>query len=280
MSIGLRDDFLALKGAQVRRRRAAERGDRAGDTPSRGSDPATLHACCRGLPPAPSLAATLRDRGATVAVMAEFKRRSPSAGPLAEAEQPVDVATRYLRAGAVALSVLTDADHFGGALGDLAAVAALHRAMPVLRKDFIVDPEQLLEARLAGAAAALLIVGMLDDRELTDLLAAGGAIGLECLVEVHDEAELGRAADAGATLLGINNRDLRRLTTDLVTTERLAPRAPAGSVIVSESGIRSADDVRRVRDAGAHAVLVGEALLRESPADRATRLRELAGVPR
>jgi indole-3-glycerol phosphate synthase len=276
VSIGLRDDFLALKGAEVRRRRAAERGDRAWESP----DMATLHACCRGLPPAASLAVTLCDGGATVAVMAEFKRRSPSAGTLAEAEHPVDVATRYLDAGAVALSVLTDADHFGGALGDLAAVAALHRSAPVLRKDFIVDAEQLLEARLAGAAAALLIVGMLDDRELTGLLAAGGAVGLECLVEVHDETELDRAADAGATLLGINNRDLRRLTTDLATTERLAPRAPAGSVIVSESGIRSADDVRRVRDAGAHAVLVGEVLLRESPEHRATRLRELAGVPR
>lgn len=280
MTTRLRDDFLALKGAQVRRRRAAERGGLAADAPPRGPDTATLRACCRGLSPAPSLAATLRDAGTSVAVMAEFKRRSPSAGALAEAEDPVHVATRYLDAGAVALSVLTDADHFGGALGDLAAVAALHRSSPVLRKDFIVDAEQLLEARLAGAAAALLIVGMLDDRELAELLTAGEAVGCECLVEVHDEAELDRAASAGASLIGINNRDLRRLTTDLATTERLAPRAPAGCVIVSESGIRSADDVRRVRDAGAHAVLVGEALLRESPADRATRLRELAGVPR
>jgi indole-3-glycerol phosphate synthase len=121
-----------------------------GDAPSSGPDHGHAARLLPGPPPAPSLPATLRDGGATVAVMAEFKRRSPSAGGLAEAEHPVDVATGYLDAGAVALSVLTDADHFGGALGDLAAVAALHRSVPVLRKDFIVDAEQLLEARLAA----------------------------------------------------------------------------------------------------------------------------------
>jgi indole-3-glycerol phosphate synthase len=269
-------DFLAVKGAEVRRRRSDEHGTQA---PDAASSATALRACCQGLPPAPSLSAVLA-QGETVAVMAEFKRRSPSAGGLAEGEHPVDVATAYLDGGAVALSVLTDEAHFGGSLVDLALVAGLHRTVPVLRKDFIVDAAQVLEARLTGAAGTLLIVGMLDDRELVRLLAAAGAVGCECLVEIHDEAELDRAAAAGATLLGINNRDLRLLTTDLATTERLAPRVPAGAVIVSESGIRTADDVRRVRDAGAHAVLVGEALLREPPAARAARLRELAGVPR
>jgi indole-3-glycerol phosphate synthase len=269
-------DFLAVKGAQVRRRRSDEHGTQM---PDAASSATALRACCQGLPPAPSLPVTLR-QGETVAVMAEFKRRSPSAGGLATAEHPVDVATAYLAAGAVALSVLTDAEHFGGSLADLALVAGLHRGVPVLRKDFIVDAAQVLEARLSGAAATLLIVGMLDDAELNRLLAAGAAVGCDSLVEVHDEAELDRALAAGATLIGINNRDLRRLTTDLTVTERLAPCVPAGTVIVSESGIRTADDVRRVRDAGAQAVLVGEALLREPPAARARRLGELAGVSR
>jgi indole-3-glycerol phosphate synthase len=269
-------DFLALKGAEVRRRLAVEHPTGAEHTLSGA---AALRAFGRGLPPVPSLTASL-GQGETVAVMAEFKRRSPSAGGLAEAEQPVDVAAGYVAAGAVALSVLTDDQDFGGSLADLAVVAGLNPTVPVLRKDFIVDAAQLLEARLAGAAAALLIVGMLDDGELVRLLAAGAALGCECLVEVHDQAELDRAAAAGATLIGINNRDLRRLTTDLATTERLAPRAPAGAVIVSESGIRTAEDVRRVRDSGAHAVLVGEALLREAPLQRDERLRSLAGVPR
>jgi len=150
----------------------------------------------------------------------------------------------------------------------------------VLRKDFLVDPGQLCEARLAGAAGALLIVAMLEPRELASLLTAGARVGVECLVEVHTEEELETAVSAGASLLGINNRDLRSLTTDLGVTERLAPLVPPGGVLVSESGIRTADDVRRVRDAGAHAVLVGEALLRQAPGERGRRLRELAGVER
>jgi indole-3-glycerol phosphate synthase len=262
-------DFLAAKAERVRRRRAGRdpRADQA------------LRERCAVLPPAPSSSAALR-AGDRVAVMAEYKRRSPSAGLLAAAEDPVVVAAGYRAAGAAALSVLTDPDDFGGALADLAAVASTQPGVPVLRKDFIVDAGQLLEARLVGASAALLIVGMIHDRELAELLAAGAGAGLECLVEVHSEAELERAGAAGATLIGINNRDLRRLVSDLAVTERLAPRAPAGAVIVSESGIRSPDDVRRVRDAGAHAVLVGETLLRAPAVERTARLRELTGVPR
>jgi len=262
-------DFLAAKGAEVRRRRRGrdEEADEA------------LASRCLELPPAPSLAEALGG-GRCVAVMAEYKRRSPSAGPLAQGEDPVAVAEGYRAAGAAALSVLTDPAHFGGSLSDLKAVAAMEPGLPVLRKDFLVDSGQLYEARLAGASGALLIVAMLEPPELASLLAAGARVGLACLVEVHTEEELGVAGDAGATLLGINNRDLRRLTTDLAVTERLAPRVPAGAVIVSESGIRTGDDVRRVRAAGAQAVLVGEALLRVAPTERGRLLRELAGVER
>jgi indole-3-glycerol phosphate synthase len=269
MSRALRHDFLATKAADVRRTRGTRDG--TGDDVLRGR--------CLDAPPAPSLAAALRG-GDRVAVMAEYKRQSPSAGPLAPDEDPVNVAVGYIAAGAAALSVLTDRVHFAGDLTDLQAVAAVDPDLPVLRKDFIVDVGQLLEARLAGAAAVLLIAAILDDGELAGLLAAADELGLESLVEVHTEAELERAGAAGATLIGINNRDLRRLTTDLLVTERLARRAPAGAVVVSESGIRTAGDVRRVRDAGAHAVLVGEALLRVAAPQRDITLRQLAGVAR
>lgn len=264
------DDFLSAKGAAVRRRRAAHvaRGPMAEG-----------EARCADLPPAPSLMAALAG-GEHVAVMAEYKRRSPSAGPLARGESPVDVAAGYLAGGAAAVSVLTDADDFGGSLADLAAVAVSAPRAPVLRKDFLVEPDQVHEARRTGAAAVLLIVALLDDAELRTLLRAAELAGCEALVEVHDLAQLERAATAGARLVGINNRDLRRLTTNLAVTERLAPRVPEGTVVVSESGVRTAGDVRRVRDAGAHAVLVGEALLRQPPALRGQRLRELAGVRR
>jgi indole-3-glycerol phosphate synthase len=262
-------DFLTAKGAEVRRRREGR---------DEGADEA-LAARCLELPPAASMTEALAG-GRCVAVMAEYKRRSPSAGPLAQGEDPVAVARGYRDAGAAAFSVLTDPEHFGGSLSDLEAVAALEPGLPALRKDFLVDRGQLYEARLAGAAGALLIVAMLEPRELASLLAAGARVGLECLVEVHTEEELEAALAAGASLVGINNRDLRRLTTDLAVTERLAPLVPPGGLLVSESGVRTADDVRRVRDAGAHAVLVGEALLREASGERGRRLRELAGVER
>jgi indole-3-glycerol phosphate synthase len=269
MSTALRRDFLATKAASVRARRSG----RDSRLESR------LHAVCLGRPPAPSLSAALSG-GGQVAVMAEFKRRSPSAGPLGLTESPAAVAAGYVAAGAAALSVLTDFDHFGGTLADLAAASCREPGTPVLRKDFIVDPGQLFEARAAGAAAVLLIVAMLGDAELAELLASARDVGLECLVEVHSEAELDRAGAAGATLVGINNRDLRSLTTDLGVTERLASRAPAGTVVVSESGIRCPTDVTRVRDAGAQAVLIGEALVRVPTTERLSLLRRLAGVNR
>jgi indole-3-glycerol phosphate synthase len=143
-----------------------------------------------------------------------------------------------------------------------------------------VDAAGLYEARAVGAAAALLITAILTRDELEGILRAAGEVDLECLVEVHDEGDLSSALEAGATLIGINNRDLRSLTTDLGVTERLAPAAPEGVTLVSESGIKDADDVRRVRDAGIHAILVGESLLRLPPAERGDRVAELSGVER
>lgn len=262
-------DFLVAKAAEVRRARAGR--------PAEADEAA--HAAALERPAPPSLAAALRG-GDRVAVMAEYKRRSPSAGALGHGEDPVAVARSYRRAGAAAMSVLTDPVHFEGRLEDLEAVAQAVQHLPLLRKDFVVDAGQLFEARAAGASGALLIAGILSDEELASLLTAAEGVGLECLVEVHTDEEMERTAAAGATLIGINNRDLRRLVTDLGVTDALAPLAPTGAVVVSESGVRTADDVRRVRDAGAHAVLVGEALLRHAPHERAPLLYALAGVDR
>lgn len=264
--------FLVAKAAAVRARRSHEA--------PRGGALEALRCAAAQTPPPPSLRAALT-RGPNVGLVAEFKRRSPSAGPLAAGERPEDVAALYVGAGAAGVSVLTDAEDFEGSLDDLATVAdRLGHSTPVLRKDFIVDAAGIYESRAAGAAAALLIAALLDDAELGEHLRAAEHVALECLVEVHDEHELERALAASATLLGINNRDLGGLETELALTERLAPLVPPGIVVVSESGIGSASDVARLREAGAHAVLVGEALLRLDPAERGMLARELAGVPR
>ncbi|HUF13999.1 MAG TPA: hypothetical protein VMN78_12925 [Longimicrobiales bacterium] len=258
-------DFLALKAAAVRSRTRA--------------DAAALEALRRAAlaTATPASFRAALSAGERVAVIAEFKRRSPGAGVLTD-ESPSEVIAGYAAAGARAASVLTDADDFGGSLDDLRAAAA--PSLPSLRKDFIVDEARILEARAAGASAVLLIVAILDDRELRALLDACDAMSLDALVEVHDEAELRRALDAGARLVGVNNRDLRTLRTDLTVTERLAPRLPADAILVSESGIRTRADVERVRAAGAAAVLVGEALLLQSGPARAALLGELTSVPR
>jgi indole-3-glycerol phosphate synthase len=263
-------DFLAGKARRVRAERAASapRGE--------ALEAMRVRAAAASRPPA--LGAALR-AGEHVAVIAEFKRRSPSGGSLAERADPRAVARGYAAAGARGVSVLTDTDDFGGRLADLAAVTQ-QVALPSLCKDFVVDEARLCEARLAGAAAALLIVRMLNAAELERLLAAATALGLECLVEVHDEAELDRALAVGAALIGINNRDLATLRTDLAVTERLARLVPAGATIVSESGIRTPDDIRRLAAAGAHAVLVGAALLCTAEQERDRLLRTLTQVPR
>jgi indole-3-glycerol phosphate synthase len=218
------------------------------------------------LPRPASFAAALRRADGRLAVIAEIKRRSPSAGEIAADASSVRQAEIYQAAGADALSVLTDAKYFGGSLDDLRGVTARMGAsgprVPCLRKDFMVHPIQVLEARASGASAILIIVRALDDREIEILHDAARAAGLDALFEVHAESEIDRARAHGAKLIGVNNRDLSVFTTDLALSERLIARFPPGVIAVSESGISTAEDAARARRAGAHAVLVGEALMR------------------
>jgi indole-3-glycerol phosphate synthase len=223
--------------------------------------------------PAPrDLFAALSPRGGPARIIAEVKRASPSAGPIRVSLDAPSQAARYEAAGAAAVSVLTDGPGFGGSLDDLVAVRAAV-ALPVLRKDFTVDGYQLLEARAAGADAALLIAAALPGEALERLHDLCGALGLHALVEVHDQAEVERALRVGATIVGINNRDLHTFEVDLSTSERLVPGLPDAVRGVSESGVRTAADARRLRAAGAPNLLVGEALVRA--ADPGALLREL-----
>ncbi|GBD20349.1 Indole-3-glycerol phosphate synthase [bacterium HR28] len=219
-------------------------------------------------------------RGERIRVIAEVKRASPSRGVFAAGADAVTVAEDYLAGGAAALSVLTDGPFFHGSLEDLERVAMRAHAgqppVPVLRKDFIVDPYQVLEARAAGADALLLIVAALDRMQFTELLAATWELGMEALVEVHDEAELETALATGARVVGINNRDLRTFTVDLSVSERLAPRVPGDRIVVAESGIHRTSDVERLAAAGVDAILVGEALM--TAPNRQAAVAELAGV--
>jgi indole-3-glycerol phosphate synthase len=257
--MGLLDEIVASTRAAVAERR-------------RAAPVSVLEARAAALPPARDLAATLTPREpGTVRLLAELKRASPVAGVLARGFDPVGRAPEYVAAGAAALSVLTAA-HFDGSLADLDTVRS-RVGCPLLRKDFVVDEYQVREARAHGADAVLLIVAILEPARLADLDQAARGLGLGVLVEVHDEGELDAAARLGARLIGINNRDLKTFRTDLATTERLAPRAPGGATVVSESGIASQADVRRVAAVGAHAVLVGEALSRSG--DPAAKVREL-----
>ncbi len=213
-----------------------------------------------------SFAAALRRPDGRLAVIAEIKRRSPSAGEIAAHASSVDQSKIYQAAGADALSILTDNKYFGGSLDDLRGVTAhlssTGARLPCLRKDFMVHPIQVLEARLSGASAILIIVRALDDGEIELLHGAARAAGLAALFEVHTEPEIERAAAHGAEIIGVNNRDLAIFRTDLALSERLIRRFPPGALAVSESGIGTAADAARVRRAGAHAVLVGEALMR------------------
>ena len=195
------------------------------------------------------------------AVVAEIKKASPSKGILREDFSPAEIAAAYERNGAAALSVLTDAQFFQGSAAALAA-ARVTSALPALRKDFVVDPWQVFESRAMGADAILLIVAVLDDAELVDFEAAALALGMGVLVEVHDEGELERVLRLRTPLVGINNRNLRTFEVSLETTLAMLPRVPAGRVVVTESGIVAPDDVRRMRQAGVHAFLVGEAFMR------------------
>jgi indole-3-glycerol phosphate synthase len=217
--------------------------------------------------PSPFIGALRRVDG-KLAVIAEIKRRSPSAGEIATGASAVAQAGAYRAAGADAMSILTDLKYFGGSLEDLRGVtshlSAGGTATPCLRKDFMVHPIQVLEAREAGASAILIIVRALNDDEIRRLQDAARAAGLDALYEVHAEEEIERAEAHGALAIGVNNRDLAVFSTDLGLSERLIPKFPKGVVAVSESGISIAADAARARAAGAHAVLVGEALMRAS----------------
>ena len=201
--------------------------------------------------------------GESVRIIAEVKKASPSKGLLREDFDPKTLATTYADGGAAAISVLTNSDHFQGSIEHLKAVhsVANTRKIPVLRKEFIFDEYQVYEARAYGADAILLIVAMLSPDKLKTLMELSRKFWMQCLVEVHDEGELKVALDAGAEILGINNRDLRTFITNLAVTERLASRIPFGKVIVSESGISNREHLKRIRAAGAHAALIGEALV-------------------
>ncbi len=207
-------------------------------------------------------------------VIAEFKRASPSKGEIRAGADAAEIARGYEAAGAVALSVLTDREFFRGSLDDLRRARAACR-LPVLRKDFTIDPLQLIEARAAGADAALLIVAALGDSQIRELLACARELSLDALVEVHDEPELERALACGAELIGINNRDLRDFKTDVGVTRTLLPLA-AGRPVVSESGLDDPAVVRALEAEGAAAFLIGEALMREP--DPGAALRRLRGA--
>ncbi len=210
------------------------------------------------------------------AVIGEFKRASPSLGPINPDAQPTETAKLYERAGVRAISVLTEPEFFQGSLDDLRAVRAVTE-LPLLRKDFVIDRFQIVEAAEAGADAVLLIVAALLDHELLQLREfAETKMGLDALVEVHSREEMRRATDSGATLIGVNNRDLRTFQTSLETSLELAPLAPNDAVLVSESGISCRADIERLRACGYRGFLIGESLLRAP--DPAALLRELRHV--
>jgi indole-3-glycerol phosphate synthase len=208
------------------------------------------------------------------AIIAEVKKGSPSKGIIRPDFDPIVIAETYAAGGAVCLSVLTDERFFLGHLRYLGLIREQVR-LPLLRKDFVCDPYQIVEARCAGADAVLLIAAMLELEQLRDFAALARELGLDVLLEVHDETELETALQTDCELIGINNRDLRTFVTDLATTERLLPLIPPGRFVVAESGIHNRADIERLQTAGADAFLVGESLMRE--ADIEAKLRELLG---
>lgn len=231
-------------------------------------------------PPTRGFEAALRERRSTgrLGVIAEIKRRSPSKGDLAPDLDPEAVATAYEQGGAACLSVLTDGPFFGGSVADLQIARLAASTTPILRKDFTIDLDQVYEARGIGADALLLIVAALpDDVLLADLHSLASELGLGVLVEVHDEREMERAVDVGATIVGVNARDLATFTEDLDRVEAVVASLPRETLAVAESAIRSIDDARRMGDAGFDAVLVGEALVRAD--DPEGLVRDLASLP-
>ena len=254
------DRIVETKGRELERRKREE-------------PLAALKERIRALPVPLNLSGALMGDG--MRLIAEAKKASPSKGLLRESYNPTALATAYADNGAAAVSVLTEVDHFQGSLAHLETVKDALRplSVPVLRKDFLFDPYQVYEARAYGADALLLIVAILTPKCLKELLEVSRSLWVQALVEVHNEDEMETALEAGAEVIGVNNRDLRTFDTDISLTERLAPQVPRGKIVVSESGIRSHDDLVRLRRAGVHAVLVGEALV--TSADPGAKVGEL-----
>lgn len=235
-----------------------------------------LHEAVGNLAPARGFRDRLRrDAERGLAVISEIKRRSPSKGALNADLDPADLARRYVNGGASCLSVLTDERHFGGSVEDLRAARAAVD-VPVLRKDFTVDPRDVLDARLMGADCVLLIAAALRPDELISFHRLAVDVGLDALVEIHDEAELEVALAAGATLVGVNQRDLVTFEVDHRRALRMASRIPDHVVKVAESGVRGPEDAKELRTAGYHAVLVGESIVTaDDPAEAVRRLRSI-----
>lgn len=247
---------------ETKRREVAERKEK---TPL-----AVLEKRIAGLPQARDFEATL----VPGAIIAEVKRRSPSRGVLRADLDPAGIARIYEAHGAAAISVLTDGNFFGGSEADLAAVRNAV-TLPVLRKEFIIDPWQIHETRAIGADALLLIAAILTEEELSGYRKAAESLGMAVLVEVHDGTELDKALAAGAEIVGINNRDLRTFTTDIETARALAPRVPRDRIVVAESGIRTRREIETLQEAGVRAFLIGETLV--AAPDIAGKLTELLG---
>jgi indole-3-glycerol phosphate synthase len=261
MSRNFLSEILAQKREAVGRMKARPSSDRLRDRALKIRKTATPH----------RLLHALTSESQRLKIIAEFKCRSPSAGIICDDLSAEEVARRYERGGACAISVLTDEAHFGGSIADLCAVRSTTN-LPILRKDFIIDLIQIYEAAVAGADAVLLIVAALDDVVLGHLCnVAEGQLGLDALVEVHTSEELRRALDAGAKIIGVNNRNLQTFQVSFETSERLIAEAPRNTVMVSESGLQNAESLRRLRECGFHGFLIGEALMRATDPEKALR---------
>jgi indole-3-glycerol phosphate synthase len=238
---------------------------------------AQVKAFAKIAPPALDFAAALTTQQG-VSLIAEVKRASPSKGLIAHEWDPEKIGETYAYSGAAAISCLTDTRFFQGKLEYLTAIKerlrVIGKPVPVLRKDFIYHEYQVYEARMAGADAVLLIVGVLGDNDLRRLRELAASLGMAALVEVHDEAEVERALKSGAQIIGVNNRNLKTFAVDIATTGRLRPLIPADKILVAESGIRVADDVRRMGEMGCAAILVGETFCKLPQAERAAKVKE------
>lgn len=254
------DDILAIKRREVAGRKVLR-------------PPAALEKAIAGMPQVRDFKAALV-AGAGCTIIAEVKRCSPSRGLLRKDFNPVRIAREYENHGAAAVSVLTDETFFGGTNADLSAIKGAI-ALPVLRKEFIIDPYQICEARAIGADAVLLIAAILTEMQLREYRTQAASLGMASLVEIHGRQELEKALSSGAEIVGINNRDLKTFVTEIRTSTDLAPLIPANRIVVSESGIRSREDIETLSKAGVRAFLIGEALISAPQIGR--KLEELLG---